>query len=163
VAANMNDPEDEQREDGVLAAGIVSGVGFAALFDGVVFHQVLQWHHMVSAWHPPDTVENIELNTTADGWFHVAASLIVVAGVGMLWRATARAGRRPRTGVVVGGGLMGAGGFNVGEGIIDHVLLGVHHVREGSSSGTYDVAFLVVSLGVLAAGGAVAQRALGGR
>src|SRR3954467_13174148 len=133
----MIDPEDERSEDGVLAAGIVLGIGFAALFDGVVFHQVLQWHHMLSAWHPADTVDNIKLNTTADGWFHVAASLALAAGLVMLWRAIARDGRRPRTATLIGGGLVGAGAFNVVEGVVDHLLRGVHHVREGSSSGTY--------------------------
>jgi uncharacterized membrane protein len=159
----MIDARDERSEDGVLAAGIVLGVGFAALFDGVVFHQVLQWHHMLSAWHPADTVENIELNTTADGWFHVAAALTLVAGLGMLWRATARAGRRPPTRILVGGGMVGAGGFNVMEGVVDHLLLGVHHVREGSTSGTYDAALLLASLALLAAGGAVVRRAVGDR
>jgi uncharacterized membrane protein len=64
---------------------------------------------------------------------------------------------------LVGGGLVGAGGFNVVEGVVDQVLLGVHHVREGSASGTYDAALLVVSLAVLAAGGAVVRHALSDR
>src|SRR3954454_10104589 len=148
---------------GVLVSAIVLGVGFAALFDGVVSHQVLQWHHMLTGWHPADTVENIKLNTTADGWFQVAASLTLAAGLAMLWRASARARRRPRTETLVGGGLVGAGGFNVVEGGVDHLLLGVHHVREGSSSGAYDAAFLIVSLAVLAAGGAIVRRPLGDR
>ena len=40
-----------------MAAGILLGVGIGGFFDGVVFHQVLQWHHLVtSAGHPPALV-----------------------------------------------------------------------------------------------------------
>ena len=47
-----------------MAAGILLGVGIGGFFDGIVFHQVLQWHHLVtSAGHPPDSVENLKLNT----------------------------------------------------------------------------------------------------
>jgi uncharacterized membrane protein len=138
---------------------VVLGVGFAALLDGVVFHQLLQWHHMLSAWHVPNPVTNIKLHTTADGWFHVAAYLTLGVGVGLLWRATARAGRRAPSQMLVGGLLLGAGGFNIVQGTLGHLLLGVHHVREGSSSGAYDAAFLVASMVVFAVGGAVLRRA----
>jgi uncharacterized membrane protein len=136
----------------VVVSLIVLGAGLAALFDGIVFHQVLQWHHMVSAWHPPDTIDNLKLNTRADGWFHVAAYATLVAGAAMLSSAIARLGTRPPSRVMVAGLLVGFGGFNVLEGVVDHLILGVHHVREGSSAHAYDVGFLVISIIVLAGG-----------
>jgi uncharacterized membrane protein len=38
-----------------------------------VLHQVLQWHHMVSHVedYPMTTLEGLEVNTFADGLFHV--------------------------------------------------------------------------------------------
>ena len=110
---------------------VVLGAGFAALFDGIVFHQVLQWHHILSAWHPPDTVHNLKLTPEADGWFHVAAYAVLLAGVAMMWSSTSRLGTRPPTRIVLAGLLIGFGGFNVVEGVVDHLILGVHHVRGG--------------------------------
>jgi hypothetical protein len=53
------------------SAGILFGLGLGGFFDGIVLHQVLQWHHMVtSAGYPPTTVENLKLNTLLDGLFH---------------------------------------------------------------------------------------------
>ena len=49
-----------------LAAAVVLGIGLGGLLDGIVVHQILQWHHLVSNPIPPDTVGNLELNTLAD-------------------------------------------------------------------------------------------------
>ena len=39
-------------------AGILLGLGLGGFFDGIVLHQLLQWHHMVSNVESfsPDTV-----------------------------------------------------------------------------------------------------------
>jgi len=100
----------------VFVSLVVLGVGLAGLFDGIVFHQVLQWHHMLSAWHPPDTIHNLKLNTQADGWFHVAVYATLVAGASMLMSATARLGTRPSRRMMLCGLLIGFGGFNLVEG-----------------------------------------------
>ena len=152
---------------GLLTGLIVLGAGVAALFDGVAFHQLLQWHHMLSGWHRPDTVQNLELNTRADGWFHVAAATVLAVGVLLVVRS--RPAARPLSRLLVGAVLLGFGGFNVVEGIVDHLVLGVHHVREGADATAYDLGFLAVSA-LIAVTGAVlagsllaASENLGGR
>lgn len=100
---------------GLVAGLVVLGAGVAALFDGIVFHQLLQWHHMLSGWHRPDTVHNLELNTAADGWFHVAAAAIMAFGA--LLAARAQPPARPPARLVAGAVLLGFGGFNVAEGM----------------------------------------------
>ncbi|MBY6718039.1 DUF2243 domain-containing protein, partial [Rhodococcus sp. BP-110] len=53
--------------------------------------------------------------------------------------------------------LVGWGLFNLVEGIVDHHLLGIHHVRSGPNQLWWDLGFL--SLGVLLiAGGRLLQR-----
>ena len=58
-------------------SGYLLGFALGGFFDGIVLHQVLQWHHMLtSAGFPPDSVENLEVNTFADAthdhqWIHV--------------------------------------------------------------------------------------------
>jgi uncharacterized membrane protein len=47
-----------------FSAGILFGLGLGGFFDGIVLHQVLQWHHMLSSWYPIDSLPNLELNTT---------------------------------------------------------------------------------------------------
>jgi uncharacterized membrane protein len=53
-----------------VGAGILFGLGLGGFFDGIVLHQLLQWHHMAtSAGYPADSLENLEFNTFPDGLF----------------------------------------------------------------------------------------------
>ena len=130
---------------------ILLGIGLGGFFDGIVLHQILQWHHMLSAHYPPDNVANLELNTLADGLFHASAWIFTSIGVFLLWAAMRR-GARLGWHRLVGGLLAGWGAFNVVEGIVDHQILGVHHVRPGPDELLYDVAFLVWGGVMLVAG-----------
>src|SRR4051795_2190475 len=53
-------------------SGLLYGLGLGGFVDGILLHEVLQWHHMVSSEYPTDTVAGLEVNTLADGLFHVA-------------------------------------------------------------------------------------------
>lgn len=113
-----------------VSAGILFGMGLGGFFDGIVLHQVLQWHHMLSTWYPVNTVGNLELNTRWDGIFHSATYLFVVAGLFILWRTAQRRHLHWSSKLLTGTMLMGFGAFNIVEGLIDHHLLGIHHVNE---------------------------------
>lgn len=113
------------------AAGIFFGLGLGGFFDGIVLHQVLQWHHMVtSAGYPADTVKNLKLNTLIDGLFHATTYVFIVIGLILLWRAAHRSHVRWSSKLLAGTVLMGFGLFNLVEGITNHHLLGIHHVNE---------------------------------
>jgi uncharacterized membrane protein len=113
------------------AAGIWLGLGLGGFFDGIVLHQILQWHHLLtSAGYPPTDVHNLEVNTLWDGVFHAGTYLFVAIGLAILWRA-ARKPHAPWSNKMLAGTiLIGFGIFNLVEGIIDHHLLGIHHVNE---------------------------------
>ena len=112
------------------AAGVFLGLGIGGFFDGIVLHQVLQWHHMLTVPYPPTSVPNLQLNTLWDGLFHVTTYIFVGLGLALLWRAARRQHVR-WSGKLLGGTLLlGFGLFNVVEGIIDHLVLGIHHVNE---------------------------------
>jgi uncharacterized membrane protein len=117
-----------------------------------VLHQILQWHHMLSAHTPPDSVPNLELNTLADGLFHASTWIVTSVGLFLLWAAIRGGGAPLGWSRLVGGLLAGWGGFNVVEGLIDHHLLGVHHVRPGRDELLYDIGFLVWGAAMLVAG-----------
>ncbi|RWP22313.1 DUF2243 domain-containing protein [Mesorhizobium sp.] len=112
-------------------AGILFGLGLGGFFDGIVFHQLLQWHHMVtSADYPADSVEKLRFNTLLDGLFHAATYLFVVLGLVLLWRAAHRSHLWWSGKMLVGTVLIGFGLFNLVEGLVDHQILGIHHVNE---------------------------------
>lgn len=144
-----------------LGAGILFGLGLGGFFDGIVLHQVLQWHHMLSSWYPIDTMENLKLNTLWDGLFHSATYLFVVAGLFALWRSAHRRHLAWSNKLLFGSLLIGFGLFNVAEGLVDHQLLGVHHVNETvgpASRLVWDMGFLVWGVAMLAGGWALARR-----
>ncbi|HVM24481.1 MAG TPA: DUF2243 domain-containing protein [Candidatus Limnocylindrales bacterium] len=136
-----------------IIGALLLGIGLGGFFDGIVLHQLLQWHHLIDhAGVPPDSVENLRLNILADGIFHAATYAFTVAGVLVLWSATRRrTGPWPWT-VLAGGLLAGWGGFNLVEGIINHHLLGLHHVRPGEHQLLYDLGFLAWGAAMLVIG-----------
>ncbi|BCI51757.1 membrane protein [Mycolicibacterium litorale] len=133
--------------------GFLMGLGFGGFVDGIVLHEILQWHHMISGTEPTDTVAGLELNVVADGFFHVVTWLLVMAGT-TLTVVSWRQGRlAPNWSFHLGLLVMGWGVFNVVEGLIDHQLLGVHHVRDDLGAPlSWDIGFLVFGV-LLTAGG----------
>lgn len=114
-----------------VSAGILLGLGLGGFFDGIVLHQVLQWHHMLSSWrYPPDTLHNLKVDTLWDGLFHATTYIFVGIGLAILWREASRR-HIAWSGKMLGGTLLlGFGAFNLVEGLIDHQILGLHHVNE---------------------------------
>jgi len=137
------------------------GIGLGGFVDGIVLHQVLQWHHILTDTgdHPMDTVTGLEANTLADGIFHLATWLIVMAATVMMVRAWQRRELAPPWRMHAGLMLAGWGVFNLVEGLIDHQILGLHHVRDdlGGPLG-WDLAFLASGALLVAGGLALARR-----
>jgi uncharacterized membrane protein len=129
----------------LINAGILLGIGLGGFFDGTVLHQILQWHHLLSnAGYPPNSVENLQINTLADGLFHAATYISTAMGVFALWRVMQHRHSMLSGRALIGAMLVGWGGFNLVEGIIDHQILGIHHVREGAANVLlWDIGFLV--------------------
>jgi uncharacterized membrane protein len=133
----------------LIITGIILGIGEAGFFDGIIFHQLLQWHHMFSSLETEATVAGLEINTVGDGLFHVFDWLMISIGIFLLWQL-AKQQVQLSTRTFVGAILLGGGLFNVVEGLIDHHLLGIHHVKAGPNQLSYDLGFLAV--GALVAG-----------
>jgi uncharacterized membrane protein len=123
-------------------AGLFLGAGLGGFLDGIVLHQLLQWHNMVSNRIPPASTATLRQNVFWDGAFHVFAWLMTIAGLILLWRAI-HAGALPPARVLVGMAIFGLGLFNLVEGVLNHHLLGLHHVREVANPAAWDIGFLV--------------------
>jgi uncharacterized membrane protein len=137
------------------APALLLGIGLGGFIDGILLHQVLQWHHMLSATagHPTNTVAGLEANTLADGLFHLATWLCVAAGSALTYAAWRDRRLAPPRRAHLGLLIAGWGLFDLVEGLIDHQLLGIHHVRDdlGGPSG-WDLAFLALGAGLVLAG-----------
>jgi uncharacterized membrane protein len=142
--------------------GIVLGVGFGGFVDGILLHQILQWHHMLTStdsdnvgirYYPADTVHGLKINTVWDGLFHTVTWLAVLIGLGILYsRVSHGRARLWSSRVLWGWVLVGWGVFNLVEGLIDHHILGIHHVRGGPHQMWWDLGFLALGAVLVAAG-----------
>lgn len=133
-------------------AGLILGIGAGGAFDGIVFHQLLQWHHMVMFGGP-------SIWMLADGFFHTFSVGALLLGAYLLWRQCALR-HLVQDRELLGSVLVGAGLFNLVEGVIDHHILEVHHVRPGPDQLTWDLLFLAVGAVLVAWGWLLTQRAL---
>jgi uncharacterized membrane protein len=140
----------------------VLGLGLGGFIDGIVLHQILQWHHMLSAEGccPTDTVAGLQDNTLADGLFHATTLIAVFAGSILAVDAWKSGRLSPPWSFHFGGLIAGWGIFNLLDGVINHFLLAVHHVRDdlGGPVG-WDLGFLAFGGILIAAGWALIGRA----
>ncbi len=133
------------------------GMGLGALIDGIVLHQVLQWHHVVVAISPAGPGAGLERNTFWDGIFHLVAWLIVVVGVLLL---AMRPGDLRALGTTrfIGLLMVGLGAFHIVDQVVFHLVLEVHHIRMVENYQLYDWAFFTVGAGFVAAGALLVRR-----
>ena len=71
----------------LISAGTLLGVGMGGFVDGIVLHQLLQVHNMLSGKYPPTTLVNSEINMFWDGLFHAFCWIMAAIGLALLWRA----------------------------------------------------------------------------
>ena len=136
----------------LVSAGLMLGVGMGGFVDGIVLHQLLQVHNMLSARRPRDSVVNMEINMFWDGLFHAFTWTATAIGLAMLFRAGRRADVPWSGRVLLGAMLAGWGLFNLVEGLIDHHILHVHHVLERAGLSVWDWAFLGSGVVLMLAG-----------
>jgi uncharacterized membrane protein len=138
---------------GLLPAAAVLGVGLGGFFDGILLHQVLQWHHLLSLV-PGEALRDIGNQILADGLFHVLMYAITAAGLWMLWRRRAALREPGASARVLGGALLGFGGWNIADVGLFHWIMGIHRIRvDVSDPLAWDIGWLVIfGLAVTAAG-----------
>jgi len=126
-------------------AGITIGIGMGGFVDGILLHQIMAWHNMGSSVVPPTTMDGMRRNMVWDGEFHAAVWVITMIGIYFLLGDARRGAPLPSTRAFTGQFLLGWGLFNLVEGIIDHHILNLHHVRDMPVHvPMYDWAFLAI-------------------
>jgi uncharacterized membrane protein len=152
MATHATTPATHEAPPRIALPATVLGVGLGGFVDGILLHQLLQWHHMLSSTtYSPDTVPGLRMNTVWDGVFHSFTWLSVLVGL-LYSRVTSARGRMWRSRVLWGWALVGWGLFNVVEGVVDHHILGIHHVRGGPHQLWWDLGFLALGALLVVAG-----------
>ncbi|RYG09559.1 MAG: DUF2243 domain-containing protein, partial [Burkholderiales bacterium] len=105
----------------LLLPGILLGVALGGFFDGIVLHQILQWHHLLS---DVDAIKDIRLQLLADGAFHALMYLIAVIGLVRLWKVRRFLDRESSTACLCGAILIGFGTWHLLDAVLSHWLLG---------------------------------------
>ena len=116
------------------------GAGLGMFIDGIVLHQVLQWHHLVSGYESTKSVSGLEKHTFWDGVFHLSAWVVTLVGALLLWRTRSEPGPLPLR-ALAGLMLIGWGAFHVVDQLVFHMALGAHHIREVENYAVYDWSF----------------------
>jgi uncharacterized membrane protein len=65
----------------IVSAGLFLGIGMGGFADGILLHQILQVHNMLSAVRPPTTLVDVEINMFWDGLFHAFTWAMTLAGI----------------------------------------------------------------------------------
>ena len=137
----------------MLFAAATLGVGFGGLVDVILFHMILQTHHLVTGYVDPTTLAGLRTNVFADGVFSLAMLLITCAGAVKLWSALVAAdpARPPSASGVGGAVVVGLGAWNLFDVVVDHAVLRLHHATYPALD-AYDLGWFVASLVLVAAG-----------
>lgn len=137
---------NKTKRDLISVGSFIFGFGFLGALDGIIFHQLLQWHSVYMATDRPGQI-------ISDGLFHLAVTITLVLGGLLLWFAGNPSNLSKGIRLLVGWFLIGGGAFNLIEGIINHHLLQIHRVKPGDPNAlAYDLAFLALGLILLLIG-----------
>ena len=136
----------------LVTAGVVIGIGMGGFVDGILFHQILQLHNMLSNRVLRDSLVNEQINMVWDGFFHAFTWTAVAVGIALFWRATTRPGVLLSGKAFFGAILCGWGLFNLVEGTIDHEILQIHHVYQNGNHLLWDMVFLAAGAVLMVVG-----------
>ncbi len=131
-----------------LTAGLLIGLGAMAAVDEIVFHQLLGWHHFYDRATPA-------IGLLTDGLLHAFELLAIVAGFFLLTEVRARSALLRRA--AWAGFFLGAGGFQLLDGLLNHKVLRLHQIRYGVDILPYDLVWNLAALLLIAVGALLAR------
>ena len=121
-------------------AGAMLGLALGGFFDGILLHQILQWHHLLSL---VPGIGDLRAQVMWDGVFHALMYVIAAWGLVALWRAHRRDPSVARE-VVAGAILIGFGFWHILDTLLSHWFLGIHRVKIDSPNPmAWDLLWLV--------------------
>lgn len=107
-------------------SGYLIGFGLGGFFDGILLHQILQWHHLLSLM---DGVGDLRNQVLFDGLFHALMYAVAGAGLVILMRSRAAFGEQGSSRWFLGSVLLGFGVWHVTDSLLSHWILGIHRIK----------------------------------
>lgn len=129
------------------AVGAVIGVAVMAAVDEIVFHQLLAWHHFYDR-------STTRVGLLSDGVLHAVELLLLVAGFFLLADLRRRDALHTRS--AWSGVFLGAGAFQLFDGLVNHKVLRLHQIRYEVDLVPYDLAWNAAAVLLLLVGAALA-------
>ncbi|RUV66053.1 MAG: DUF2243 domain-containing protein [Mesorhizobium sp.] len=126
--------------------------GLAGFFDGILLHQILQWHSLLSSLDGA-IFQDLRFRILTDGLFHAVMYAIGAVGLWLLWRAREQfdsldSGRRFASTLFIG-----FGAWHLLDAVLNHWILGLHHIKENDANWlAWDLAFFTLGLVCVAIG-----------
>lgn len=124
-------------------SGILFGIGLAAFIDEVVFHQLLRWHHFYDQ-------STTEVGLISDGLFHAFSWFATIGGLFLFADIRRRAALSLKK--WWGGVLLGAGAFQLYDGVIHHKWMRIHQIRYVENLIIYDLIWNGLAVFMIAVG-----------
>ncbi|WP_394218752.1 DUF2243 domain-containing protein [Halobacillus trueperi] len=126
-----------------LWSGVLFGIGLAAFIDETIFHQLLRWHHFYDQ-------STTDIGLISDGLFHAFSWFATIGGLFLF------ADLKRKNGLSLkrwwGSVLLGAGSFQLYDGIIQHKLMRLHQIRYVENVIAYDLVWNISAVLMIAAG-----------
>lgn len=123
-------------------AAFLLGFAFGGFFDGILLHQILQWHHLLLGIQA-GPLADMRVQLLADGLFHALMYLIALGSVLSLWRSRSVSATLPAA-ALLASALLGFGAWHVVDAVLSHWVLGIHRIKMDSPYPlAWDVAWLV--------------------
>jgi len=113
---------------GLITACFVLGIALSGFFDGILLHQILQWHHLLSLVDAA-SLRDLRAQILADGLFHLFAYLLAGSGCLLLWKVRREVAKAGSGRLVIGSTLLGFGAWNIFDVGVFHWIAGIHRVR----------------------------------
>ena len=125
---------------GLALAAFLIGFASSGFFDGILLHQTLQWHHLLSA-----VDGDLRWQMAADGWFHVGMYAVAAIELWRLWLVRAGLPTPGASRTVAAWGLIGFGAWHVVDAFASHWILAIHRIRmDAANPLAWDIGWLAV-------------------
>ena len=114
-------------------SGYLLGFSLGGFFDGILLHQILQWHHLLIAVER-EPFQDIRVQILADGIFHALMYVIAVIGLWLLWRSRAEFSADRADRLLFANMLIGCGVWHIVDGVFSHWIMGIHRIKMDSAN-----------------------------
>lgn len=120
------------------------GLAFGGFFDGIVLHQILQWHHLLSGL-SGGRFADLRVQLLADGLFHALMYGLAAAALVLLFQRRNSLSMAGARGTLLGMLATGFASWHLLDAVLSHWLLGIHRIRMDSAQPlAWDLGWLLI-------------------